>query len=407
MTGPVDRDRQVEHLLRQSMPAGRPTSPRCVDAETLAAWSAGTLRREETTAVESHLADCADCQAMLAVFVDSEPAVAAVVVNTPFWQRWSMRWLVPVAAASAAVVLWTVVTREEVAVPAARTTMARAQPEPEARFQAPIDSAPAPQARTSPEPAQPTSRALAPSVSDAAAAAQENVRESTSAQRPADASQTVDDTARARQSAVSEESAAQSSSQLARAEPPPPPPPAAASSAPAPSPPTAGAQVTAAAPPVPTQVGSSANVAALRRGQNEVMTDGVSVLNAAVPLHARAGNVAVRFGAVPSPVRWTLHPDGRVERSADRGLTWGPVASVAATRLSAGSAPVANVCWLVGRDGVVWRSTDDATFARRPFPLTIALVTVEAQDATRAVVTSDDGRVFATADGGVTWQSRP
>jgi photosystem II stability/assembly factor-like uncharacterized protein len=31
---------------------------------------------------------------------------------------------------------------------------------------------------------------------------------------------------------------------------------------------------------------------------------------------------------------------------------------------------------------------------------------VVAQDAARATVTTEDGRVFATADGGATWQQR-
>jgi hypothetical protein len=90
---PLDRDRQIEQLLRQP-PAERPAAvSACIEAEQLAAWSSGSLRSDESATVERHLADCANCQAMLAAFVESEPVPARAVA--PFWRRWSVRWLVP------------------------------------------------------------------------------------------------------------------------------------------------------------------------------------------------------------------------------------------------------------------------------------------------------------------------
>src|SRR5690606_24189004 len=99
-------------------------------------------------------------------------------------------------------------------------------------------------------------------------------------------------------------------------------------------------------------------------------------------------------------------PDGRIERSSDRGQTWTLTVLEPLTRITAGSAPAANVCWIVGHDGVVLRSTNGTTFARQPFPETVSITTVVAQDTARAMVTTEDGRVFATADGGATWQQR-
>jgi photosystem II stability/assembly factor-like uncharacterized protein len=55
---------------------------------------------------------------------------------------------------------------------------------------------------------------------------------------------------------------------------------------------------------------------------------------------------------------------------------------------------------------VVLVSNGDAPLRRVPFPETGDLVAVAATDAASAMVTTADGRVLATADGGVTW-ARP
>ena len=82
----------------------------CVDAETLAAWTAGTLSSREADAVEAHLADCASCQAVLAVFARTEPPPA---VSESLWRRWHLRWAVPIAAAATAVAIWVAVPDDE------------------------------------------------------------------------------------------------------------------------------------------------------------------------------------------------------------------------------------------------------------------------------------------------------
>src|SRR5690606_36494352 len=91
---------------------------------------------------------------MLAAFVESAPVTPAAV---PFWQRWTTRWLVPVAAASAAVLVWAVVTRE----PDPPATMARVE-----QFEAPVAGASSAQRPDAlPEPP----RAAAPGAATAAA----------------------------------------------------------------------------------------------------------------------------------------------------------------------------------------------------------------------------------------------
>jgi hypothetical protein len=96
-------DQSIDQLLKTTLRAD-PTqaSAECLDGETLAAWSEGTLSSETSQQVEVHLADCARCQALVATFVRTEPISPPAV---PFWRHWSVRWVVPLAAA-ASLVLW-------------------------------------------------------------------------------------------------------------------------------------------------------------------------------------------------------------------------------------------------------------------------------------------------------------
>jgi photosystem II stability/assembly factor-like uncharacterized protein len=144
----------------------------------------------------------------------------------------------------------------------------------------------------------------------------------------------------------------------------------------------------------------------------------VTVDNArAQPFAGRAvvGGVAVIAADIQSPdptYRWRIVPPARVQRSIDGGTTWAVVdpllASIRASNgspgvLTSGYAPARDVCWIVGRAGLVLLSTDGATWQRRTFPEPIDLVAVRASSATNAIVTTVDGRQFVSTDGGATW----
>ena len=122
--------------------------------------------------------------------------------------------------------------------------------------------------------------------------------------------------------------------------------------------------------------------------------------------------VPIEIRSPESRYRWRIIPPASIQRSTDDGVTWAvvdpiEVASSAGNRsaitLAAGSAPARDICWIVGRGGLVLLTTDGATWTRRPFPEAVDLAAVRGVSASSADVTTGDGRRFATADGGVTW----
>jgi photosystem II stability/assembly factor-like uncharacterized protein len=100
---------------------------------------------------------------------------------------------------------------------------------------------------------------------------------------------------------------------------------------------------------------------------------------------------------------WRVGIDG-IERSTDKGRMWIRDQVPDAVNITAGSAPSASVCWMVGRSGLVLRYVASSGWARTTSPAPVDFVAVSARDAERAVVTAADGRRFETADGGRTWR---
>jgi hypothetical protein len=103
------RDASIDTFLHSSLrrgQVGRGSAGRCVEPETLAAWAEGSLSRAESAAVEAHVADCAACQQVLAVFARTSTAPAE---PQSLWQRWRLGWAVPLAAAATAAAIWVAV----------------------------------------------------------------------------------------------------------------------------------------------------------------------------------------------------------------------------------------------------------------------------------------------------------
>jgi len=121
-------------------------------------------------------------------------------------------------------------------------------------------------------------------------------------------------------------------------------------------------------------------------------------------LMARASNPNL----IATPDKKTLWRAGRaglIEFSNDGGASWSRQTSNVLVDLTAGSAPSEKVCWIAGRAGIILLTTDaGAHWALLHSPLEEDLGGVRATDALHATIWNlGNTKVFATADGGVSW----
>ncbi|MFI5059149.1 MAG: hypothetical protein ACHQLQ_13285 [Candidatus Acidiferrales bacterium] len=112
--------------------------------------------------------------------------------------------------------------------------------------------------------------------------------------------------------------------------------------------------------------------------------------------------------AVPAPggkVIWRLGMAGLIEQSTDGGLTWTPQTSGVTADLFLGSAPSEQVCWVIGDGGTILRTADGgAHWISVASPISQNLHLIRASGALHATVWDASRRnSFKTDDGGVTW----
>jgi hypothetical protein len=103
----MNKDESLDRLLRRTA-AGRASAHAqgdCLDAETLAAWTDGSLTGAQRNAAETHAADCERCLTVLAAIAQATPAPATV--RRFSWL--SVRWLVPLTTAAVAITAWVLV----------------------------------------------------------------------------------------------------------------------------------------------------------------------------------------------------------------------------------------------------------------------------------------------------------
>lgn len=399
-----ERDQVIDRLLRDAASSGvgpGGATPACVAPETLAAWIDGGLPVTVMAQVEAHLADCAHCQAVLATFAASEPAaVAAAPAVVPFWSRWSLRWTVPMAAGIALVLTWSVL-QLQAPTDTPEQTMARVEPVAE-----PVPSESLSQPLVVPPPPVPS--ATTPADERQSSAFRADDARSQMRNEQAFAKAELPATTLARPAPAAPAAAA-----------PPPPPPAvgAARSVEVQAPPESAPaarmmdQVTAVAEaPARLATAPTAIVAEFAVG---TIADETRVLRAEPPApgaqaagrgRAASSASALRQTAVPAIARWRVSATGAVERQVVSSSVWEPVAISPPATVLNGAAPSALVCWLVGRDGLVLRTTNGNAFTRISFPEAVDLLSVTATSAQAARVTAANGRTFETTDGGATWR---
>jgi hypothetical protein len=369
----------------------------CVDAETLAAWADGGLPTGEAAAVETHLADCERCTAMVATFARTIPDAPQA---ESLWTRWHLRWLVPLATAATAAALWVLVPQPN---EPQMTTLGRA-PSTEAQPQAPgsADGAvPVTPAETKEQEAAGSRRPSTPT--DAFAKRDEPLR---APGQLADERRDANDSAKRLQSAPSNEritAAPQAREETDRADrteakvadaqtEPFSPTPRSANAAPAAPAESASSAVpapAAAAPPAAPAPPATLGAASGARARSATSDRGAATLFEIVS---------------PDPAtRWRVVGAGQVERSTNGGARWETATLPESATLTGGSSPSPSVCWLVGRAGAIYVTTDGLRFVRVLPPDRLDFVSIQAIDGRRATVVTIDGRTMRTEDQGATW----
>jgi len=103
---------------------------------------------------------------------------------------------------------------------------------------------------------------------------------------------------------------------------------------------------------------------------------------------------------------WRLGNAGVIERSGDKGQTWKSQNSGVTLDLTSGSATSDKVCWVVGKTGTILLTTDGGKrWKQIPSPIPSDLGGVHAADARHASIWDVPNRQsFETKDGGLTWQ---
>ena len=330
--------------------------------------------------------------------IGAETQAGGTTPRSKFWRM--LPWAAPLTAAAAAAALYVAVRPDAVRSPEAD------------RFRTPAvarSEVPAEPAAVAEKPSQETTRAdsaAGPSRDEKAAdvATRSRADSAAAAVEPRAGRADVDATRDKEEKRQLLASNAKAQEQVAQTPPPPPLPEAkdlqrelldAPKPAAPPPPPQSLPPVTEQLRVVPQASARSASTAkpvASAYGQGGALAETVTITTAPA--------------LIPTPdarIRWRI-VDGRVvQLSRDGGRTWTTQDTGASATLTAGAAPSAGVCWIVGAAGTVLRTTDRRTWARIEFPERTDLASVLATSADTATVTTTDGRTFTTSDGGKTW----
>jgi len=350
-----NRDESVEHVLRRVLSQEVRESPQgaCLDGETLAAWTEGSLRADEAAVVERHVADCGRCRSLMAAFIQTTPPAPAV---ESVWHRWRLGWVVPLATAATAAALW-------IALPG-NNAMPVSVPSIQEVNTAPVG-------QTSRDAAPPAAPSTSPESFTRSSAPQERVAVNAGNELRKRANQSA-----ARLEELSDERAAADAALLQRVE--------ADKRESAPS----------AASPSPARADAATAGAATAGAAPRPLTS------------ARQANLPLEIVAPGGAARWRITNGQRVEWSTAGATDWSPATITSSDTLTGGSASSASVCWVVGQRGAVYVTTDGTRFVRLPFPEMADLVSVIAIDDRSAMVSAADGRSWRTADQGLTWSMR-
>ncbi len=114
-------------------------------------------------------------------------------------------------------------------------------------------------------------------------------------------------------------------------------------------------------------------------------------------------------GKTNSP-RWTISPDGSLQRSFDSGKNWQTIPVVSGAVFRAMSANDSDI-WIGGAAGVLYHSSDAGEHWTQIIPtvdgksLTSDIIMLEFSDASHGRLTTGNHEIWITSDAGETWQS--
>jgi hypothetical protein len=356
---PRDPEKASANLLRQSL---LDSGDGCPGPDILAAYFERSLDRQQSARYELHLSRCSCCREQLAALDRASGAPSAIRRQRHGTWLWDWRWLAPVAAVLILAAVW--ILRRPLARQEGKTEQLVAQSRPQ---EAPLAQ----------EGAKPLPKATTPASAEGSpthALDKEN-------EKPA----------RDARLAAGKLTPAPAVSQNAGV--PLTPPLEKGSPAPTENP----RQVTATEQtPSPMEAKSNPTSAAARVSAERVKTG----------MTLAANRVTLRMIPTPNPkVVWRIGGGAGVERSEDGGASW--QLAKASTQLTAGSAPSEKICWVVGRDGVIFLTANAKDWEPIPPPVPVDFVAITALDLSSATVTTADGRKFTTNDGGMHWNPAP
>lgn len=383
----------------------------CLDAETLATWADGGLSKAQADEVELHVSSCDRCTAMLATFVRTAPEPAVV---ESVWRRWQLRWLVPIATATTVAALWVLIPRDRTPASNAPDTFAMAQPSPqpappvaeEKDLQAlrgaadRLPASAAPRALEAAPPQLPRARADAPVERREAAEGFAPTVPSPSAPPPATAPAVMAPPVTPERE---QRAGAGGTAAIGAIAGRPVPPTAVGAPAERPAPQASAAA--SAAPDSTAAARAAADSAAADRGARAKAPEASSPLIQSPQALARQAAAPAQLEVVsPDPMRrWRIAGTGVVERTTNGGAQWQRATLPESATLTGGSSPSPSICWLVGRAGAIYVTTDGLRFVRVAFPYRTDFVSIRATDDRRATVITIDGRTLQTEDQGATW----
>ena len=451
---PRDNEREFGAMLRRGLASGAAApESECLDAALLAAYYERSLAADELRACDSHVANCAHCRSQLAAMARAEPERGDDDARSKSW-LWDWRLLVPITAALTVLVVWIGVRRPGQMRSASQRAPIVAQNEAPA---AAPQSAPPPSSQMvevfPAPPATRTKKIAPPSAQRSTAAGSYNSRKSqpTTGRAvdklavPGIAAEERDEKTRGKDfergnadgvaggiiggvppPRNAEQKSPNAPVQTAQAQPAaggaatsttevvvvqPPPSPARSSGA------ATSNAVSGRGGGFSGRAGNAAGGSAAKEKRaapaNGANAQAAPNMQAAQAAPAPIQSVTARYKqdeskpiVIPTPdanTFWRVAGTDEIQFTNDVGATWQSQLTEPQLVLTAGSAPKANVCSVVGSSGTILRTVDGENWQRVKSPTSQDLTGVPAQDTDTASITAKDGSVFTTKDGGANW----